>query len=87
MFILIYKIIFKIKAPSKSPDLNPIQLVWNELKNYVRSKECNTIEEMAYYVEEFQRTILTPQKCENYISHIKKVMEIIIERNGGWSDC
>jgi hypothetical protein len=50
-------------------------------------KECNTIEEMAYYVEEFQRTILTPQKCENYISHIKKVMEIIIERNGGWSDC
>ncbi|RMZ93582.1 hypothetical protein BpHYR1_042221 [Brachionus plicatilis] len=33
---------------------------------------------------EFEKT-LTPEKCQNYINHLKKVIKIVIEKEGGWS--
>ena len=73
-----------IKAPSNSPDLNPIEMFWNQLKNFVRRKLCQSLEHIESAVIEFCETI-TPQVCDNYISHLYQVIPIIIERQGGWS--
>ena len=47
-------------------------MVWNEMKNFVRSKFCKTTEECASAIEAF-RLSLTPQKCQNYINKINEV--------------
>ena len=54
-------------------DLNPIEMVWNEMKNYVRNKFCKTPEEVAGAMEEF-RVSLTPEKCQNYINKLHEVL-------------
>ena len=30
-----------IKAPARSPDLNPIEMLWHAMKQHVRSRYCN----------------------------------------------
>ncbi|CAF1083718.1 unnamed protein product [Brachionus calyciflorus] len=74
-----------IKSPPKSPDLNPIELVWNELKNFVRKKEISNELDLFQAINDFQKT-LTVEKCKSYVGHLKKVVKIVIKRNGGWSD-
>lgn len=59
-------------APALSPDLNPIEYLWHELKDFVRAKRCETKEELAAAIEEFRQTV-TPQKCSNYIRKVQNV--------------
>ena len=49
------------------------------MKKYLKRKQCTTQEEYKKF--------FTPEKCYNYISRIEKVMDIVIERQGDWSDC
>lgn len=44
-----------MKSPPNSPDLNPIEWVWSDLKNYVRSKVCKTESELVNAIFEFQK--------------------------------
>jgi transposase len=74
-----------IKAPAKSPDLNPIEMVWNDLKTFVRSKGCISLGEMVTCIKEFEKA-LTPEKCQRYINKIHDVIQVVIDRKGGWSD-
>jgi hypothetical protein len=50
-------------------------MVWNEMKSFVKSQFCKTPEEVANAFEEF-RLSLTPEKCQNYINRIHKVIKI-----------
>ena len=34
--------LFKFDAPPYSPDINPIEMVWNEMRNFVRTQFCET---------------------------------------------
>ena len=53
-------------------------MVWNEMKNFVKSKLCKTSEEVANAIEEF-RLSLTPEKCQKYINRIHKVIKIFFK--------
>ena len=75
----------QIKSPAKSPDLNPIENFWHELKEYVRHAGCKTMNEVIAAIRKFEKTV-TPEKCRNYIDHQRKVMRVIVEREGAWSD-
>ena len=69
-------------SPPESPDLNPIELVWGSLKQYLRSQyKPHNLEELKTGIETFWLT-LTPTKCRKYISHLKKVIPKIIEVQG-----
>lgn len=67
--------------------MNTIELVWHELKDYLRKKQCLSLFSLNYRIQKFFRHKLTPVKCLNYINRIEKVCDIIIARNGDWSDC
>ena len=73
------------KAPAQSPDLNPIEMVWADMKNYIASKLCKNLDDIKVAIGEYRIT-LSPEKCSRFIGHLKKVMEQVIYKNGGWSN-
>ncbi len=69
----LYPLLFKVKLPPYSPDINVIELVWAEMKRFLRKKNLKTKEEIADRVELFYRTELTVEKCRSYIGHVNNV--------------
>ena len=64
-----------------------IEMLWADVKRYIRKRPCKTASDLVYRIQKFFRYKLTPVKCMNYINRIGKVCDIIIARNGDWSDC
>lgn len=70
------------KTPPESPDFNPIENMWHELKEYIRREaKPHTKEELIKGIEEFWRTV-DQAKCQKYIRHLRKVIPRAIELNG-----
>ena len=69
-------------TPPESPDLNPIELVWGSLKQYLRNHaKPKNLEKLKAGIEQFWLT-LTPQVCVRYIRHLKKVIPKIVTVDG-----
>ena len=71
------------KTPAESPDLNPIENLWHELKEYIRREiKPKTKEELVRGILTFWDTV-TIAKCTKYINHLNKVIPKVIELEGG----
>ena len=57
-------------TPPESPDLNPIEMVWHEMKHYLR-KYAKLKAELEQGIYNFWAT-MTPAKCAKYIGHLRK---------------
>ena len=69
-------------TPPESPDLNPIELIWGSLKQYLRNTfKPNNLDELKQGIQQFWNS-LTPAVCQKYISHINKVIPKIVEVKG-----
>lgn len=67
----------------RSPDMNPIEMVWAHLKGYLKRVHKPTNKaELIDGILKFWRDILTIKICCDTIDHIKKVLPVVIERNG-----
>ena len=67
----------------ESPDLNPTELVWGSLKQYMRNHfKPKNLEQLKTGIEEFL-LMLTPEVCGKYISHLRKVIPKIVSVEGG----
>lgn len=67
-------------------DLNPIELIWAHLKWHITTKVKPKIkEELVTGIQEYWRTVVTPEFCQKYISHLTKVIPAVIEKDGAAS--
>ena len=70
------------RTPAESPDCNPIENLWHELKEYIRRvTKPTTKQQLVDGITEFWSN-LTVVKCTKYINHLKKVLPKVIELNG-----
>ena len=53
------------------------------MKAFVASRICRNLGEVKDAIFEYKKT-LTPEKCARYISHLKKVIPVVIAKNGAW---
>jgi len=70
------------RTPPESPDLNPIENLWHELKEYLRREIKPTIkQELIDGITTFWATV-DVHKCCKYIGHLRKVIPRVIEMGG-----
>ena len=70
------------KTPAESPDLNPIENVWASLKYYLRNEhKLKNLETLEQGIKDFWK-LMTPDRCTKYVSHLNKVMPVVILKNG-----
>lgn len=70
------------KTPPESPDCNPIENLWHELKEFIRREVKPTIkQELVDGIGHFWATV-TVEKCTRYISHLRRVIPKVIELQG-----
>ena len=76
------KQVYSWRTPAESPDANPIENLWHELKEYIRRVVKPTSkQELVEGIKEFWRTVDTA-KCQKYIRHLRKVIPKMIELEG-----
>ena len=68
--------------PPEFPDANPIENIWQELKEYIRQEvKPKMKQELITGIESFWETV-AKEKCIKYIRHLRKVVPKIIDVNG-----
>ena len=70
------------KTPPESPDANPIENVWHELKEFMRREvkprnKSELVDGILSFLQNMDKA-----KCQKYICHLRKVWPKIIELNG-----
>ncbi|RCN44468.1 hypothetical protein ANCCAN_09535 [Ancylostoma caninum] len=74
----------RIEWPPESPDLNPIEFVWHQLKHFLRhSHKPKNKDELVVGIKKFWRNKMTKDQCKAYVGHIAHVIPKIIRAHGG----
>ena len=72
------------RNPPESPDLNPIEDLWHELKFYLESQvNPHNKQELVDGIKKFWEWKVTTEKCTRYIDQVlHKVVPAVVEAQG-----
>lgn len=79
---------FKLKKlrvlewPSQSPDLNPIEMLWHDLKRAIHTRQPKNIAELKQFCEE-EWSKIPPGRCAGLICNYRKRLVEVIAAKGG----
>ena len=69
-------------TPAESPDLNPIENLWHEMKDFLRTHvKPKTKDELVFGIRNMWSAV-TEEKCCRYINHLNKVIPEGIKKEG-----
>uniref|UniRef100_A0A8C4XFK0 Tc1-like transposase DDE domain-containing protein n=1 Tax=Erpetoichthys calabaricus TaxID=27687 RepID=A0A8C4XFK0_ERPCA len=71
-----------LEWPSQSPDLNPIEMLWHDLKKAVHArKPSNKAELQQFCKDEWAK--IPPERCKRLIASYRKRLIAVIAAKGG----
>jgi hypothetical protein len=74
------------RCPPYSPDMNPIEKLWADLKEFIANCRCQNDDQVLHAIGRFGE-LLTPEKCNNWIDHfVNQTIPRIISNRGDWSN-
>ncbi len=71
-----------LKWPSQSPDLNPIEMLWHDLKQSIHARKPSSVAELQQFCKE-ESAKIPPQRCERLIASYRKRLIAVVAAKGG----
>ena len=69
--------------PGNSPDLNPIENVWNVLKSKVSLRNPASIQELKTAIMNVWCNEITPELCRRCIASMPRRIKAVLDAHGG----
>ncbi len=66
-----------LELPSQSPELNPIEMLWHDLKQIIHARKPTNVAEIKQLCEE-ERAKIPPQRCERLIGSYRKCLIAVV---------
>ncbi|KAK3560375.1 hypothetical protein QTP86_006459 [Hemibagrus guttatus] len=71
-----------LEWPSQSPDLNPIEMLWHDLKKVVHARKLSNVAELQQFCKDKWAKI-PPQRCNRLIASYGKRLIAVVAAKGG----
>ena len=71
-----------LKWPPNSPDLNPIENLWDIIKRRVALAKCTTIEGLKNEIRRVWVTDTSPDLCKNLVDSMPRRIAAVLKNNG-----
>ncbi len=71
-----------LEWPSQSPDLNPIEMLWHDLKKAVHARKPSNVAELQQFCQD-EWAKIPPQRCNRLIASYSKRLMAVVAAKGG----
>ncbi|KAK3556132.1 hypothetical protein QTP70_005614 [Hemibagrus guttatus] len=71
-----------LEWPSQSPDLNPIEMLWHDLKKVVHARKPSNVAELQQFCKD-EWAKIPPQRCNRFIASYGKRLIPVVAAKGG----
>ncbi len=71
-----------LEWPSQSPDLNPIEMLWHDLKKAVHARKPSNVAELQQFCQD-EWAKIPPQHCNRLIASYRKRLIAVVAAKGG----
>ncbi|KAK3573943.1 hypothetical protein QTP86_033016, partial [Hemibagrus guttatus] len=71
-----------LEWPSQSPDLNPIEMLWHDLKKVVHARKPSSVSELQQFCKD-EWAKIPPQRCNRLIASYRKRLIAVVAAKGG----